>query len=283
MPSEKHRLAPLPTPGLADYHCHCDYSIDAEGSIEDYCKAAVERNLAEICFTTHYDTNPATASTDAFIRIRGENRSASPENLEPYVADVRRAHDRFYPIGLSVKLGIEVGWWPGCVEQVVRLKERFKFDHVLCGIHEVDNLCICTGRFGEYFRSYALEQLAEKYYRQVSEAAQSSVFDAIAHLAYYVRFGCRHYGDAVYTAHQPFIDDVFSALKATNTALEINTAAIRHGFHEYYPHMSIINAARRAAVAVSFLGSDAHRPDQVGLDFEAARALMPDATVGCDD
>jgi len=109
MPSENHGLTPLPTPGLADYHCHCNYSIDADGGIEEYCEAALQRNLAEICFTTHYDTNPATSSTDAFIRIGGENRPATPVSLEPYVADVRRAHDRFYPMGLSVKLGIEIG------------------------------------------------------------------------------------------------------------------------------------------------------------------------------
>ena len=48
MPSDEGQLTPLPQPGLGDYHCHCNYSVDAEGSIDDYCEAALQRELAEI-------------------------------------------------------------------------------------------------------------------------------------------------------------------------------------------------------------------------------------------
>jgi histidinol-phosphatase (PHP family) len=283
MPSEKKQLKPLPLAGVADYHCHCDYSVDAKGPIAEYCEAALQRGLAEICFTSHYDTSPASRSSDCFIRVNGENKPANPDNLRPYVDDVLQAHEKFYPLGLSVKLGIEIGWWEGCAESVAQLKERYSFDHVLCGIHEIDSLCICSKRFGEYFENYRVEELLEKYYRQTIEASRSGLFDAIAHLGYYVRFGHAYYGKAIYSAHETYLNGLFDALKESDTALEINTSAIRHGFHEYYPHMAIINAAKKAGVAVQFLGSDAHKPEQIGLDFEAAVALVPDAIVTCDD
>ncbi len=38
--------------------------------------------------------------------------------------------------------------------------------------------------------------------------------------------------------------------------------------------MAIINAARRAGVRVSALGSDAHNPDQLAFDFENAAQLV---------
>lgn len=283
MQSEQLQLTPLSQPGLSDYHCHCDYSIDAEGSIDDYCEAALQRNLAEICFTTHYDTNPAVPLIGCFIRVNGENRPTNPDNLEPYIVDVRRANEKFYPMGLSVKLGVEIGWWEGCVDLVMELRERYAFDHVLCGIHNVDNRCLASHRFAEFFRDCAVEELVAKYFRQTVLAARSGLFDAIAHLGYYMKYGFAYYGETLKSAHKPYLEELFDTLKETDTALEINTSAIRHGFHEYYPRMAIINAAKKAGVAVKFLGSDAHKPKQIGLDFEAAAALVPDAIVSCDD
>jgi histidinol-phosphatase (PHP family) len=283
MPSKEIHLTPLPIAGVSDYHCHCDYSVDAEGSIDEYCEAALQRGLAEICFTTHYDTNPKAASGDCYIRINGKNRSSKPDNLEPYVADVKNAHEKYYPLGLSVKLGIEIGWWDDCAESVEKLIARYAFDHVLCGVHEVDNLNICAPNFGQLFKNYPAAELVEKYFREVIQAARTGLFDAIAHLGYYVRFGLAHYGGQILTAHDSHLSELFAALKETNTALEINTSAIRHGLPEYYPRMAIINAAKKAGVEVSYLGSDAHKPEQIGLDFEAAVALVPATIVECED
>ncbi len=282
MPSENLQPVPLTQPGLSDYHCHCDYSVDADGTIDEYCRVALRLGLAEICFTTHYDTNPDAVGFDGYIRIKGQRLAVSPVTLEPYVEDVRCAHDRYYPCGLSVKLGIEVGWWPGCVDSLVTLRDRFAFDHVLCGIHEVDNLCLASHRFHEYFRDYSLDELVEKYYMQTLAATRTGLFDALAHLAYYVRFGLAKFGEEVYSAHRPYLDELLRSLQETETALEVNTSAIRHGFHHYYPPMMIINAAKKAGVGVRFLGSDAHRPDQIAVDFDAASALVPCPIVSRD-
>ena len=111
--SDINKIEPLHLTGVVDYHCHCDYSIDAEGSVADYCRAAIDRNLAEICFTTHYDTNPVTDGNSNFIRVNGELKPASPENLQPYIDDVLSSAQEFYFSGLSVKLGIEIGWYDG--------------------------------------------------------------------------------------------------------------------------------------------------------------------------
>ncbi len=86
----------LNTVGLSDYHCHCDYSIDAVGTIDQFCEAALQRGLAELCFTTHWDTNPLTGSPDNVIRIGGERKPTVPDNLAPYVDDVLRAREKYY-------------------------------------------------------------------------------------------------------------------------------------------------------------------------------------------
>ena len=281
--SEDTSIAPLPIAGLADYHCHCDYSVDAEGSVDEYCEAALRRGLAALCFTTHYDTSPEATSGDCFIRIKGENRPATPANLEPYVTDVMRAHEKFSPLGLSVKLGIEIGWWDGCAQSVRQLRERFPFDHVLCGVHQVDNLNICSPDLGDLFKDDAATELVKKYLRQVIQATQTGLFDAVAHLGYNVRFGLGYYGEQIDATYEPHLDELFRALKETDTVLEVNTSAIREGLPEYYPSTAIVNAAKKAGVDVSCLGSDAHKPEEVGFDFEAAVALVLTATGSCED
>ncbi len=284
---DKPRIEPLPLSGVADYHIHPDYSVDARGTIEEYCDAAIERNLAEICFTTHYDSNPDSYDGHGganFIRVNGERLPVSPDSLEAYVEHVRRAHDQYFVQGVSVKLGLEFGWYPGCEEAVIKLKERYGFDYMLCGIHEIENVCFCCSElYARCFERYSVEQMAQKYFGHVLSAIRSGLFDTIAHLDYYRKYGRDYYGDAVNAVHQPYMADVFTALKESGTGLEINTAALRKGLSEYYPRTEIINLARREGVAVRRLGSDAHRPEQIGFDFEAASALAPAFIAGCDD
>ncbi len=277
-------LTALPLAGVSDYHCHCDFSVDAVGSVDDYCLAALKRGLAEICFTTHYDTNFAINYSDNYIRIDGEKKQTGPDNLAAYVDAVRAAHERFYPLGLSVKLGLEFGWHDAAEEAAAGIRERYKFDYFLCGIHQLGNKCLWGhGDEKGSFDIYSLEQFLDLYFQQVIKAARTGLFDTVAHLDYYKRKAFRYYGDGVATAHRPYLDEVFSALLETGTGIEINTAALRHGRNDYYPQMEIINAAKKAGVEVVRLGSDAHRPQEVGFDFEAATALVPSAIAGCDD
>ncbi|MDH4156434.1 MAG: histidinol-phosphatase HisJ family protein [candidate division Zixibacteria bacterium] len=277
-------ITALPFAGVSDYHCHCDFSVDAVGSVEDYCRAALKRGLAEICFTTHYDTNYAVNYSDNYIRIDGKKKQIGPDSLAAYVAAVRAAHERFYPLGLSVKLGLEFGWHDVAEEAAALVRERYPFDYFLCGIHQLGNKCLWGhGDVQGAFDIYSPEQFFELYFHQVTKAARTGLFDSIAHLDYYKRKAVPYYGSGVATAHRPYLDELFTVLSETGTGIEINTAALRHGRDDYYPQMEMINAAKKAGVEVVRLGSDAHRPEEVGFDFEAATALVPSAITGCDD
>jgi len=281
-----HRLEPLSNLGLTDYHCHCDYSIDATGTIEEYCEAALRRGLAEICFTTHWDTNPAGGGQDNVIRIKGKPEPTLPDNLAPYVDDVHRAREEFAPRGLSVVLGLEFGWYPDCEESAARLKERYSFDYFLCGIHELDDRCFsCEQCFPKCFPHYTVDQLVEKYVGEVGAAARSGLFDCIAHLDYIRKYGEAYYGPRLNELLLgQLIERVFPLMVAAKTALEVNTSAIRRKFSDYFPRAAIVNAARRAGVEARYLGSDAHAPNQVGYDFDAAAPLVsPWFEAWCED
>jgi histidinol-phosphatase (PHP family) len=282
--AETPEIIPLSTDNISDFHIHCDYSIDATGTIEEYCHAALKRRLAEICFTSHFDANPRCDGEANFVRVKGKNLPTTVENVGPYVEHVLRAAEEFYPYGLSVKLGLEVGWYAGCEEQVLKLKESYPFDYLLVGIHELDDECFCArSTYEKCFNRFSREQAVENYVQQVIAAAHTGLFDTVAHLDYIKKYGQKFYGDAVNDDFRRLAPTIFEALKATGTAMEVNTAARRLGFESYYPAIDIVNMARRAGVSVHFLGSDAHRPEHVGYEFEEVIPLVPDAVTHCED
>ncbi|UCC45492.1 MAG: histidinol-phosphatase HisJ family protein [Candidatus Zixiibacteriota bacterium] len=276
-------LEPLQLPGLADYHCHCDYSIDSAGTLDDYCHAALKRGIAELCFTTHYDSSLGGSGEDNFIRVKGEMLPSGIDSLRYYVEDVRRVGELFYPVGLSVKLGLEFGWYDGCQRHLAELMSAFEFDYMLCGIHEIFDACFsCHTSYERCFAGRSAAEVVSAYAKQIIRAAESGLFDTVAHLDYLRKYGLAHYGDSLDKAFYDYLPDIFTALKTTDTALEINTSGLRKGMDSYFPEMKVVNAARKAGVNIGYIGSDAHQPEDVGFDFDAAAALIPRPVGKCE-
>ena len=77
---------------LIDYHVHPDYSTDAQGTIDEYCRKALEIGLDEICFTTHYEPDPYIKDTiDGHALVKGKLVPMDSNWLDYYVADIERA------------------------------------------------------------------------------------------------------------------------------------------------------------------------------------------------
>ena len=114
---------------MFDYHIHPNYSIDAEGEVDEFCKAALDIGLKEIAFTTHLDTD--RVAEDCYVNVKGENVDiASSVWFEDYESTIRVAGDRYQEEGLRVLLGVEVDCFPGVQGA---LPERFfstDFEHM---------------------------------------------------------------------------------------------------------------------------------------------------------
>ena len=46
--SDVFEFEPIHFEGVMDYHVHCDYSIDAVGTIDEYCQARSEEHTSEL-------------------------------------------------------------------------------------------------------------------------------------------------------------------------------------------------------------------------------------------
>lgn len=259
---------------MSDYHVHPDYSIDAKGTLEQYCQEAFNSGLSEICFTSHYDADPVHIEQEGLMVIDGRKEKVSDDTVAHYLNHIDRVREEYGSIGLLVRSGLEFGYFHGCQKPLADLQEKFPLDFRLGSVHVIDDLCVCCKDLApRLFAKYTLPQLADRYFDQLVQCASTGLFDCLGHMDVYRRYGAEYYGPEIDTIHRGRIEKVFQAMRKYNVGFELNTSAIRHGHREYYPAMEIVNLAREAGVPLLRLGSDAHCPQQLALDFEAAATV----------
>lgn len=259
---------------MFDYHIHPNYSIDAEGSIEEFCEEALRKGLKEITFTTHLDTDHI--GDDCFVNVKGKKvDTRSSLWLEDYEASIRSADDKYSERGLRVRLGVEVDY---ISEIDASLPDRFystDFDIVLGSMHLIDHIAIsATGRAEVAFKKYTMEELGEKYYSLLQEAIESGLFDVIAHIDLYRRYGQKFYGDGIREIWKPHIGELANAMKKNEVGFEINTSPLRKGQQQPMPEFDIVKALKEQGIEIVTVGSDAHRPEDVGAGIQTAFQLL---------
>ncbi|MHA1862166.1 MAG: histidinol-phosphatase HisJ family protein [Candidatus Thorarchaeota archaeon] len=259
---------------MFDYHVHPNYSIDAEGSIEEFCEIALSRGLQEIAFTTHLDTD--TVADDCYVNVKGKRVSTrSSVWLEDYEASIRSADDEYKEKGLRVRLGVEVDYIQDIDGALPESFHSTDFDVILGSMHLIDHIAISAkGRAEEAFRKYSMEELGNKYYTILLEAVESGLFDIVAHIDLYRRFGQKFYGDGIREIWKPHIVDFADAMKRHNMGFEVNTSPLRRGQSQPMPDVEIIKKLEKEGVSIVTVGSDAHCPQDVGADIERAFQLL---------
>jgi len=121
------------------------------------------------------------------------------------------------------------------------------------------------------YHDFPPEELWGMYWSACERCVRSRLFDFIAHPDLVKIFGSRPPGDL-----NRYYEPVVAALAECGGAFEINTAGLRKPVHELYPALDFLKLARQAGVPL-VINSDAHAPEQVGMDFDAARALARQA------
>ena len=263
---------------MVDFHAHCEFSIDAEGRIDAYLEAALARGLGCICFTTHCDLDPKRLEHDGRVKLGGKEVDVYSDWLPAYMGQVRTAARGVAARGLEVLCGLEVGYVPG-LESVIEKTVRDRgFDFLLCGVHTLSGTDIVSAReSGTYFKTRSPRQVCEEYFGYLGEAVRSGLFDSIAHLDIYKRCGLDFYGPELAEAHLGLAEPVLDEMARRELPLEVNSAGYRRGLGSPYPSRDILRQARQAGIEDVTLGSDCHRPEDVGAGLKGCLDLAAEA------
>jgi histidinol-phosphatase (PHP family) len=120
------------------------------------------------------------------------------------------------------------------------------------------------------------EEVWQRYFQTIGESARSGLFDIIAHpdlVKYWGKGARRPDGDL-----RRYYELAMDGIAESGTAVEISTAGLRKPAGELYPAPAFLEMALEAGARVA-LSSDAHRPEDVGADYDQALAVLSELGV----
>ena len=240
----------------ADYHMHTPLCRHAAGEPVEYAKRAVAVGLTEIGFSDH-----SPMRQDDF-----DNWRMNLGQLGEYVEKVRQAQ-RDFP-QLTIRLALEVDYLPGHEDWIRELAARHPWDYFIGSVHyvsdswDIDN----PAKLSEWNNRDAFE-VWSAYFDRLTMAAESKLFEIIGHADLPKKFGHRPTRDC-----SALYEKFLSAAQKSGCALDINTAGLRKDCREIYPSREILQLAFQKGVPITF-GSDAHAPEEVGMNFAEAVQL----------
>ncbi|MFB0508960.1 MAG: histidinol-phosphatase [bacterium] len=260
---------------ILDYHIHPNFSIDAQGTIEEYAAQAVKLGIAEICFTPHFEIDSVRKEKDDKINFYGRIVPMRSEWIDYYFKEIEQARKKLPD--LQIRSGIEVGYDPAIETDIKLFIKQFPFDFILGAIHCINHIAITDHKELDEFKTNYLEkghtQVAKEYFEILNLAIKSGLFHSIAHFDVYKKYGLEIFGEKIIAASEPFLDSALDLTAKQNIGLEINTSGLRRNPKEIYPAPLILLKAKQAGVKIFTIGSDAHRIKDLGSGLQEGFAL----------
>jgi histidinol-phosphatase (PHP family) len=239
-----------------DYHMHTPLCRHAVGEPVDYARRAVEVGLTEIGFSDH-----SPMRQDNF-----DNWRMNFSQLDEYVEKVWHAQKEFPQ--LTIRLALEVDYLPGHENWIRELATRHPWDYFIGSVHYVsDSWAIDDPQKLSEWKNRDSFEVWKIYFERLTMAAESKLFEIIGHADLPKKFGHRPPQN-----YAPLYERFLDAAKKSDCAIELNTAGLRKDCKEIYPSREILKLAFQKDVPITF-GSDAHAPEEVGLNFAEAISL----------
>src|SRR3989440_7071790 len=252
---------------LTDYHVHLrpdDADASAAryltaGNAERYRTVAAERGIEELGVSEHvYRFAQALEVWRHPFWVQQAN-----DDLDAYCAFVREQTD--------LRLGIEADFVPGAEERLASLLDARDFDYVVGSVHFLSDGAVDMDDYSVWKTAADPEEVWERYFQTLGEAARSGLFDVLAHPDLVKVWGAerpRPEGDL-----RRFYELAMEGIAESRIAIEVSTAGLRKPAGQIYPAPELLRWCVDAGCPIA-LSSDAHAPDQLGYRYEAAIELL---------
>ena len=258
---------------LTDYHLHLrPDELDATAAehftaanVERYREVADERGIAELGVSEHiYRFHEALAVWQHPLW-----REFARDDLEEHCRFVREHTD--------LRLGIEADFISGREDRTANLLEAYDFDYVVGSVHFLRDESLDMEEYSVWSTTRSAEEIWRRYFQTLGEAARSGLFDILAHPDLVKMWSPAH------PAHpdrprpegdlRRYYELAIEGIAESGIAVEVSTAGLRKPAREIYPAAAFLEMCVEAGAPIA-LSSDAHRPQDVGADYEQALELL---------
>ena len=227
-----------------NYHTHTYRCTHANGTEEDYVKAAIENNLSVLGFSDHI----------AYPDDKSGNRMMYSE-VKPYLNECFRVRDK-YKDKIQILAGFESEYDEKYHDYYEYLFKELKIDYLVLGQHYFME-------DQKFYNTFKLESTQDyiRYAKSVEKALETDYFKLLAH------------PDVIFINDFQFDDNcskaieiLIEAIKKSNIVIEFNANGIRRGLRVFsdgerytYPYMEFWKRAQEENLKV-IVSSDCHNP-----------------------
>jgi len=245
-------------PTLIDHHIHSNLSWDCESRYDELVGMARRIRLLGFVATDHVEFEPSDPGFGAYD-----------------YAKARGTWNRFVQEcpDMKIRFGAEITHQERRRDEIRRFLQSHSYHWLIGSAHYVGREEISVYVARVELEGQGLEDSLRPYFDTCLDIAGSRLYDCLGHLDFPKRysrrgeeltgeFWLRHYGGV--------IRDVLTCCLDNGVFLEVNTASYRKGFPEPFPGWAILKAYRELGGREVVLGSDAHRPEDLGTAFDVA-------------
>jgi histidinol-phosphatase (PHP family) len=224
--------------------------------MERYIRSAVGLGFEEICFLDHLTVQEAE-----------KGLSMSLKEIPYYFQAVQVLKQKYRHI-IRIKAGLEIDFNPDHTDLFQEVAGTYAFDVIATALHFPGGVDVVSRRSSWCLGEKDTDYVYGLYFEQLEEMLDYTYFDVICHIDLVKKFGRKPSRSFEWA-----FDAILSKIKEKNLTVEVNTSGFNHPIQKPYPSLDIIRKCHEKGISIT-LGSDAHKPADVGQHYERALPMI---------
>jgi len=244
---------------MVDCHTHTTFSDDSIIKPEEGVVAAIKAGLKGIIFTDHREFDYANPDFKFDFDVNARAAVFNPLKEK-------------YHSKLKILQGVEIGVQPHILDSLNDFVGNNKLDFVLASVHSVDHQdigCSC------YHENKTVKSIYKRYLEEVLFAVTNfKNYDSVGHIGYVRRYVNSDDRSMPFGEYHDIIDQILKTIIHDGKGIEINTSGLRQGLGTPIPDFDIIKRFFDLGGEIITIGSDSHKPGDIGSNFEIIRIQL---------
>lgn len=240
-----------------DYHTHTDVSEDSVTPADEMIEAAIKKGVVELAITDHFD--PDYPDPDFTFE----------PNLQAYHSMLLDKQKQ-YRNRIKIVKGIEIGLQKGStLRRCEKEAKSFEYDFIIGSFHCFDGYDLYNADYDEMKKDEILPNFYKCMYECLSIYNDYSVVGHFNVIDRYIPF------EPDYYKVSDIIEAILKIVIQQGKGIEFNTSSYRYGMGDNTtPSANILKLYRDMGGEIITIGSDAHRPDHIAMDFEKGKHIL---------